>query len=454
MRLSKQGRSKKGIVAPMSDDEDSSGALNLHRSSYQPRQESKGVSFSTSRGKIWLILVVNLSIVTMFIFMSSTRFPSLSGEGIVNDALEQDKQQLAPVNKNAEQVVSLANANSAVTNEPQLQEPSRPGGYLKLMSTDIPEVQDKELALTDATESETTGDSYTGQKFFGNSPYGQFALHGGRPSFFANNGLVESAQELPTGQFSLVTYRLHQGYVEIKVNGGSWGGEAPVEGDERRIRVTVNDVVSLGNSKEACDTNAFQGRIAEVLVYNVVLDNAKIERVEEFLHDKWWGNRPFPKPAAPVATVADTEPVAAEVLHEDDLMTESAVETVSVVYKNEPQATQQASSTERPLDEENHQTSTTTEKHLTDNGGNDDLQKFSATEAEDVTPAPKFDPRVNIFEWTAPSNADAAKAARWRSTVKEKVNYIRNFQLGGDVLRTLIRQHKDELVALREELFG
>ncbi|KAG3149882.1 hypothetical protein PI124_g13198 [Phytophthora idaei] len=691
MRLSKQGRSKKGIVAPMSDDEDSSGALNLHRSSYQPRQESKGVSFSTSRGKIWLILVVNLSIVTMFIFMSSTRFPSLSGEGIVNDALEQDKQQLAPVNKNAEQVVSLANANSAVTNEPQLQEQSRPGGYLKLTSTDIPEAQDKELALTDATESETvaplsvasrdvtgetptiqaeiqeedsetplpsvtqqvdvpvsnvnvdpdtvsadaigdtlpasnepatgqrspaeiadiisrmkdpssetlppspeqsdaaeysappstaapqpmetkasvveskdfldnlsvwltsdsgvevenlaaclassgedvvacgvnswtnqiassdpnaadstafrsasqqqkpvwipivpdtpnqlptvyfscpmvtdalrvhesmtllfvlspaqieTGDSYTGQKFFGNSPYGQFALHGGRPSFFANNGLVESAQELPTGQFSLVTYRLHQGYVEIKVNGGSWGGEAPVEGDERRIRVTVNDVVSLGNSKEACDTNAFQGRIAEVLVYNVVLDNAKIERVEEFLHDKWWGNRPFPKPAAPAATVADTEPVAAEVLHEDDLMTDSAVETVSVVHKNEPQATQQASSTERPLDEENHQTSTTTEKHLTDNGGNDDLQKFSATEAEDVTPAPKFDPRVNIFEWTAPGNADAAKAARWRSTVKEKVNYIRNFQLGGDVLRTLIRQHKDELVALREELFG
>ncbi|ETI38069.1 hypothetical protein L917_15345 [Phytophthora nicotianae] len=690
MRLSKHARTKKGSVAPMNDD-DSSDSVNLHHSSaYQSRHEFRGVSFSTSRGKIWLILIINLSVVTMFIFMSSIRFPSLNGENIVNDALEHE-QHPRPINKNTEQALSLTAVDSPATKVAQVQDTSRPGGYSKLTSTEYPQTQDKELDSTDATDTETvaplsvtlsddtgetpvvlaniqekkfempslsvtrqaeapvsdvdinpyivsadaqgdtssvpassesytgqrspaeiadiisnmkesqdpsseilppsseqpdeakysvttsnsapqsvetktpavepedfldnmslwltsesgvevenlaaclassgeditacgvtrwtnqivstdpnaadstafrpvsqhqrpvwipivpdtnnqlptvyftcpmvtdtlrvhelmtllfvispahieTGDSSRRQKFFGNSPYGQFALRGGKPSFFANNGLVESAYELPTGQFSLVTYRLNRGYVEIKVSGGAWGGELPVEGDERHIRITVNDVVSLGNSKGVCDTNAFQGRIAEVLVYDAVLDNTKIEEVEKYLHEKWWGHKPFPT-ASPTATVAPTESVASEVVHSDNPVDEA----VSVAPANYPQVTQQTSSTKKPLAGDTQQASTTTEIHPTDHDGNGTQQKIPGTEAEDVSLVPKFDPRVNIFEWTAPSDVDPAKAARWRSTVKEKVDYIRNFQLGGDVLRTLIRQHKDELVALRDELFG
>ncbi|KAF4131962.1 hypothetical protein GN958_ATG18852 [Phytophthora infestans] len=293
------------------------------------------------------------------------------------------------------------------------------------------------------------GDSYTGQKFFGNSPYGQFALHGGKPSFFANHGLVESAQVIPSGQFSLVTYRVVPGYVQIKVNGGSWGGEAPVEGDDRRIRITINDVVSLGNSKGACDTNAFQGRIAEVLIYDVELDNAKIEMVEKFLHEKWWGNKPFPITTTPVPVVAETEPVVSKVYN---LLTGPVAESPgNAAQVNE--MSQQPSSTGKPHAEDTEQASTPAERYQIDHRNSDAPGKFSRVDEEDVN-SPKFDPRVSIFEWTAPSQADPANAARWRNTVKEKVEYIRNFQLGGDVLRTLIRQHKDELVMLREELFG
>ncbi|KAF4322570.1 hypothetical protein BBO99_00003755 [Phytophthora kernoviae] len=190
-----------------------------------------------------------------------------------------------------------------------------------------------------------SGNSYRGQKFFGNSPYGQFALHGGKPSFFANNGLDESNYILPVGQFSLLMYRVHRNSVEIKVNDRPWSGKAGV--DENRVRISANDAISLGNVKSSCDTNAFQ--------------------------------------AKPIDEISDTT----------------------------------------------HEVAT-----------------------EDLTPAPKFDLKVNIFEWRPPNNADQTKVAEWMRTVKEKVDFIRNFQLGGDVLRALIRQHHDELMSLREVLFG
>ncbi|KAL4162354.1 hypothetical protein PRNP1_002901 [Phytophthora ramorum] len=728
MRLSKHGRSKKGHVAPMSDDDDNGNdnedlrLTNRQTNAFQLRQASRGVSFTTSRGRIWLILVINLVIVTAFIFMSSSRFPSLSGEGVVNEALEQDHQHPGPVNKNVDQVSTLSASDLTMTKAPKTQENTRSGGYTMLTSTDHPEAPEEDLDLTDGTESETEitdvpsvetpaeqigdeekilnpepvvvsetqeahspasgapsvpsqtlyfaasdidqdtseaftkadissvlastgsqrspadvteqpsqieesqppssdillsplpspqqsieaelsstastatvqaveallevqpasnalldnlsmwlaadsgvevenlaaclassgddvtacgviswtsqivnsdnyaadaiafhaaspqqrtvwvpiapdthsqlpavyfscpmvtetgrvhesmtllfvispaqiveqGDLYTGQKFFGNSPYGQFALHGGKPSFFANNGLVESDHVLPVGRFSLLTYRLHSGYAEIKVNGGPWGGESPVEGDtdERHVRITVNEVVSLGNSKSACDTNAFQGRIAEVLVYDAVLDNAQVEAVEKYLYDKWWGNKPFPEtvaatsepgPAteAPHDEIADVLPAlnpdlsdpepASKAPHAEDAndspttdpIDPTAIETVSGGPENEPSATGKAL-----------QTSSTA--RLPDGG----LTTAAAAETE-AAPASKFDPRINIFEWTPPSEGGTSPAKeQWARTVKERVDLIHNFQLGGDVLRALIRQHRDELVALRDELFG
>ncbi|KAG7389022.1 hypothetical protein PHYBOEH_007635 [Phytophthora boehmeriae] len=277
-----------------------------------------------------------------------------------------------------------------------------------------------------------TGNSYRGQKFFGNSPYGQFALHGGKPSFFANSGLDETNYVLPTGKFSLLVYRLHRNSVEIKVNDRRWSGGANV--DENHIRFSANDAVSLGNVKSTCDSNAFQGRVAEILVYDAALDDAKVESVKTYLHDKWWGGKLFPTvaaiTAAPAATSApDTEAVA----------TNSP--TVAPIHKAPLEQTTV------PLQQEQdpHQTSTTTKPI-------DDAAQEVAT--EDVAPAPKFDPRVNIFEWRPPLNAEQTKVAEWTKTVKEKVDFIRNFQLGGDVLRALIRQHHDELVSLRDGLFG
>lgn len=90
--------------------------------------------------------------------MSSSRFPSQFGEGVVNDALEQGLQHPGPVNKNADQALSLAAAHSAVTEEPQVQETYRPGGYTKLTGTDQPKAPGEELDLTESeTEAPASG---------------------------------------------------------------------------------------------------------------------------------------------------------------------------------------------------------------------------------------------------------------------------------------------------------
>ncbi|GMF26098.1 unnamed protein product [Phytophthora lilii] len=508
---------------------------------------------------------------------SSTRFPSLSGDNVVTDALEQGQQHPGPINKNADQALALSAAHSEVTSEPRVQETSRAGGYTKLTSTDHPETPDNQNDVMDISVSQTDspfsgvpsdytgdslesqaeladddtksepvsssmaqepasgattvissssepsrsgqrspseiadlisrmkqsqdlssgtlsfppeqpvdaeqtpnpsieavetplevqpavveskadyhfdytqlGDSYTGQKFFGNSPYGQFALHGGKPSFFSNKGLAESDDVLPTGQFSVVTYRLHQDFVEIKVNGGAWSGTPPAEG-EGALRITVNDVVSLGNSKSTCDTNAFQGRIAEVLVYDDVLNDEKIDTVEKYIHGKWWGQKSFPVTAPPEATVAAPEP-ASEVPPKELADDKSTATPIDRAPKDTSvtAAVEQAQAVVELQQTFNAETSPPNDNV---HGATQDTTTAAPKGEAEATPAPKFDPRVNIFEWVPPSESDPAKAEQWTRTVKEKVDYIRNFQLGGDVLRVMIRQHHDELVALREQLF-
>ncbi|GMF21363.1 unnamed protein product [Phytophthora fragariaefolia] len=152
MGLSKQSRTKKGRVAPISDDDggnNSSG--NAHRSdSHQLSQASRGVSFSTPRGKIWLILVINLAIVTTFIFLSSYRFPSLIEDSVLTDVLEHS----ASVTDNAKQFYSLPPSDPEVTKEPRVQGTPRPGGYTKVTSTTAPNQEKQMLEQKDTIDIE------------------------------------------------------------------------------------------------------------------------------------------------------------------------------------------------------------------------------------------------------------------------------------------------------------
>ncbi|GMF21360.1 unnamed protein product [Phytophthora fragariaefolia] len=262
---------------------------------------------------------------------------------------------------------------------------------------------------------------------------------------------------VPTGQFSMITYRLNPGYAEIKLNGGAWGGESPPdhEAGERRLRITMNDVVSLGNSKSACDTNAFQGRVAEVLIYDTVLDDAKVEAVERYIHDKWWGDKPFPETAPVVAATSAPESAPPELGDRTEEPATTAPDPVTIESTEDATASTAApATTEAELEPASEEPS---EPEQLQPVGADGTSADTAAQEQtplDAAPAPKFDPLVNIFEWTAPGGSDAAKAEQWARSVRARVEAIRNFQLGGPVLRALIRQHKDELEALREQLFG
>jgi hypothetical protein len=234
------------------------------------------------------------------------------------------------------------------------------------------------------------GDSYRGQKFFGNDPYGQFLFHGGKPAFFTSGGLVERTKEIKNGEFSLLSYRLLHEAIEIKANGQKWEPDIAEEGSIQ-VRISGNMELSLGHVKSVCDLEAFKGRIAEVLIYDTSLANDKVEKIEQYLQQKWWGKF-FPG-----------------------------------------------------SDPRNKNTKIEEEKHR----------------EELITPE-TFDPE-NVFEWMPSDHIlDTSQKRRmsptllsqWKKTVNEKVESIRTFQFGGDSLRNFIRNRKQELITLRNDLFG
>ncbi|GLE04074.1 hypothetical protein PINS_up012985 [Pythium insidiosum] len=268
------------------------------------------------------------------------------------------------------------------------------------------------------------GDTYRGQKFFGNVPYGQFLLHGGKPGFFSTAGLHEIDSVLPSDALSILVYRLHRDHIEIKLNRDAWSSQTP---SATPLRITTNGALNLGNVRGGCDTNAFQGAIAEILIYDAILSDQAVDRIEEYLHDKWVAITERSKAPATVSssTVASL----------DDTTTQKAsnvaLSTPSTAASTEPAATEEALTT--------------------------------APTAARVDELPRtFDPE-GVFEWL-PSDAllaaigrgrdAAANLERWKSAVREKIDAVRNFAFGGPVLRQFIHERRDELLTLRVELFG
>ncbi|DBA02035.1 TPA: hypothetical protein N0F65_000282 [Lagenidium giganteum] len=265
------------------------------------------------------------------------------------------------------------------------------------------------VALLDDTHGlvAQVGDTYVGQKFFGNAPYGQFLLHGGRPSFFTSSGLIETSEMINNGEFALLTYRLHKRQVEIKINGKGWD----VNDDAVAVRMSGNSALSVGNVKDMCDTNAFQGRIAEIVVYDTVLSDVQISLVESYLRKKWWNNV-----MEPLAAPVPEQPVAANSQQIDDKSPEPTKPSMPSPSMNLNQVP------ERII----------------------------------------FDPD-DVFEWvpdesvfrTEEQRAMASSlTARWKKEVADRITTIKNMEIGGDFLRKFIRERKEELIQLRDAMFG
>lgn len=307
---------------------------------------------------------------------------------------------------------------------------------------------------------------YKRQKFFGNSPYGQFFFHGGKPGFLSNGGVRELDDKASSGAFHLVTYRLHRNSVEIKMNRQRWsagaGTGAPGEsgGDSFAVRMSDNAALSLGNVKPLCDSNAFQGRIAEVMVYDTILTDARVDQVESYLEGKWW-DAPFEAAVVVPATELPQVDDGHAPSEKPEVGAATAAPEDNGDHADEVDDQVEAT-TQSPPDEASPQTI-----------GNDDgdhaqdttiiaAAKEEQQPTEQEAPEPiSFNPE-DVFEWSPPEAVLALKqatnahdlAAQWKRHVREKIEAIRGFQFGGDVLRAFIRNRKDELIALRQELFG
>lgn len=309
---------------------------------------------------------------------------------------------------------------------------------------------------------------FKGQKFFGNSPYGQFFFHGGKPGFLSNGGVRELDKKASSGAFHLLAYRLHRNSVEIKMNRQQWSGAASeAGGDSFAVRMSDNAALSLGNVKPLCDTNAFQGRIAEVMVYDTILTDERVGDVESYLENKWWDG-PF-----------KTGVAATELPHvdKDQAPGEDSAIAIAATPKDNglspdeaviaDQVDQVEATTESPQDETRPQANGNddrdTTKEATTSPAPVEVEQAPSEQkaAEPSTPAEpiSFNPE-DVFEWTPPEAVlkrakDAQElATQWQKRVREQIEAIRGFQFGGDVLRAFIRNRKDELIALRQELFG
>jgi hypothetical protein len=255
-------------------------------------------------------------------------------------------------------------------------------------------------------------------------------LHGGKPAFFTAAGLVESSFVASDGQLLLVTYRLHRHAVEIKVNGLEWSPKQIGE-STMVVRVSGNAALSLGNVKSMCDTNAFQGRIAEVLVYDTALPDDRVGLVEQYLRLKWWGEKESPT-ARGEEHVDPSEPVGEP---GNSVVPQTANE--ATFLRNELPGSVQPQETKEPHPEK--------------------------TEPPELGPR-TFDPE-GVFEWLPSADLLAIIAKqqgsdpsslvdKWKQVVGEKIASVRNFQFGGEILRSFIRERRDELLTLRDEIFG
>ncbi|KAF0687509.1 Aste57867_20748 [Aphanomyces stellatus] len=249
--------------------------------------------------------------------------------------------------------------------------------------------------------------------FFGHASAGQFRFHARHASFVgaAPFDEVRDVAASPTrgthaaGAFSVLTYRLDKS-VAIQVNGRGF----EISPSNTIVQASEAAKAILGNAHADCDAHAFHGRMAELLVYDAVLADAAIEVVEGYLHRKW---------AIPRATAA-------------------AAATTPPPHEQQPP----------PAD------GRTTLKP-------DGLMQ--ATDPPPTTPPPPppphmrgsqvFDPN-DVFKWSPPADADAAQVAVWKKTVAEKIQQVERFQYGGAVLHDFINSLKDELNALRDNMFG
>jgi hypothetical protein len=200
------------------------------------------------------------------------------------------------------------------------------------------------------------------------------------------------------------------------------------------IRLSQNAEISLGNAKPVCDTNAFRGYISEVMLYSVALEDEQVEEIEQYLQSKY---------VVAADTAERTEQETTQQPEQGGELAPSTAEQLPDVLEAETKEDDAlvASDSEPPKQEQQ-------------------AQEEASSSAQPQPESPDdYDPEL-VFEWVPSQELLDAKglaatvAEQWTSAVREKVELIQTFHLGGDVLREFIHQQKEDLLRLHDDLFG
>ncbi|KAJ0407102.1 hypothetical protein ATCC90586_005666 [Pythium insidiosum] len=197
MRLASRSIERRGDrVAPDADSEGEHVALRATGSRPHARRATP------ERVWLWFFLLLNLFGVCGFIFSSAFFFPSVSTTGVMKEAIDQGSVALLEIPKAPTEGPKLPPVVTVPSPLPELSRTQQ--------TNDLVVKEHMTFFFVLAPSQVELGDTYRGQKFFGNVPYGQFLLHGGKPAFFSTTGLHELDSVLRNDEMSILVYRLHR----------------------------------------------------------------------------------------------------------------------------------------------------------------------------------------------------------------------------------------------------
>lgn len=306
------------------------------------------------------------------------------------------------------------------------------------------------------------GDTSPGQTFFGTYPDGQLMLLDGLPSFQTAKdiGSITGANNvLEADTMTIVAYRI--GGIPPNPKPKDLGSPVMISVDAQPWEPAhsqgkfMDGRVSIGAAEAG--TCGFIGSIGEVLMFGAALDEFDSHTVLKYLSEKW--NRPAP--ASRLRLKAGAVDALLK-LEEKDKMLDSLRAKADAILsqpkgenadkvkliQDDPNALFPKQETEiivhSPFQQQQQPHAQQGAFSKNNANANNGVNKQDAAGCH-------FTGRVE--DWVPPPGADIRRRYQWEEALKATLDKIKNFDMGGEVLRKLIHDEVKQLDLLRHDLF-
>jgi hypothetical protein len=345
-----------------------------------------------------------------------------------------------------------------------------------------------------------------GSRFFGFYPFGQFRFFEEKASLFIgkqDHVIAAGAHAaVKPGEFSVISFRVDSKGKKVEGGGGADDlVQLKTARDAGKFEISKS-ALAVGGVKGTCDDeDNLKGQVAEVIVYDGLLESKDVTKAQQYLLCKWL-------PAHEQADCDGSKAAAAAVLAKaEGAVTKNATSAADATggkagAKVEEKDGAKDSEEETKKEKKKKSKKKKKKKKADDDDENDEKEegegeeaakdkkavetKATDVEAKDAKEGSKktkkkpkkkpkkkkkkkkskgkakgkdkknacvFDKKINIMDYKAPEGADFAAKIKWDDTVEGVWKEVRNFKLGGEPLRKLIHGKVRILEGLRHQLF-